>query len=197
MNYLDILRAKLADWDEQRDAALDEMEAATKAATDESRSTLTPEEDAAFNAAKAKVDAIDSNEERQATIARVAELEQVDSARSNAKRAPVSGIHKADDLRGVDIKSLSNSEARARAVTFVTESRNFAKDSHRAAVVDLIENGANGVGAAAARMALTTGSEDYSRGWMKHMSGNQYVSPTPSATHSRKAGTGTRRKSVP
>lgn len=172
MNYLDILRAKLADWDEQRNTALDEMEAATKVATDESRSALTPEEDAAFAAAQAKVTAIDTNEERKAAIARAAELEKIDTGRTNARRAPVSGIHKPEDV--ADVARLSNSDARARAVTFLTESRNFAKDSHKEAVIDLIE-GHGTIGAAAARMALTTGTDEYTRGWMKHMQGNQYA----------------------
>lgn len=176
MNYLDILRAKLADWDEQRNTALDEMDAATKAATDESRSALTPEEDAAFAAAQAKVTEIDTNEERKATIARVAELEAVDTSRTNAKRAPVGGmLPAADDLRDVDVTKMSNSEARGRAITMITESRNFAHASHKAAVVDLIESNGSHVGAAAARMALTTGSEDYTRGWLKHMTGNTYA----------------------
>ena len=174
MNFLDILRAKLADWDEQRNAALDEMEAATKAATDEARTSLTPEEETAFAAAQAKVKAIDDNEERKAAIVRAAELEAVDTSRTNAKRAPVQGINKAEDLGGVDILRMSNNEARARAVTFITESRNFAKDAHKSAVVDLIESHGT-IGAAAARMAMTTGTEEYSRGWLKHMSGNPYA----------------------
>jgi HK97 family phage major capsid protein len=174
MNYLDILRAKLADWDEQRDAALDALDAATAPAVAEARSNLTPEEDAAYAAAQAKLDAIDNNPERAAAKARVAELEVVDTSRSNARRAPVGGLlGKADDLRGVDVIGLSNSEARARAITFVEQSRSFAKDAHKEAVVQLIESSAT-IGGAAARMALTTGSEDYTRGWVKHMSGNQY-----------------------
>jgi HK97 family phage major capsid protein len=172
MNYLDILRAKLADWDEQRNAALDEMDAATAKATEESRSTLTPEEDTAFTAAQAKVTAIDSNEERKAAIARVAELEAVDTSRTNARRAPVAGINKPEDVR--DVRALSNSEARSRAVSFLERSKSFAKADHQAAVIDLIE-GHGSIGAAAARMALTTGTDTYVSGWMKHMSGNTYA----------------------
>lgn len=174
MNYLDILRAKLADWDEQRNAALDEMDAATTAAVTESRSTLTPEEDAAFVAAKATLDTIENNEDRKATIVRVAQLEAVDTSRSNARRAPVAGVTLGDPADVPDVFRLTNNEARARAVTMIERSRMFVKDQHKTNLVNLIEQNGS-VGAAAARMALVTSTDDYQRGWSKYMSGNTFA----------------------
>lgn len=172
MNYLEILRAKLADWAEQRNSALDEMDAALAAATSESRSVLTTVEEAAYAAAKAKVDAIDASEERLAAVAREAELASVDTARTNARRAPVSGVTTANPADVPDVGRLTNDEARARAVTFVERSRGFTHDSHRQALVSLIE-GSGSVGAAAARMTLVTGTETYARAWAKYASGNE------------------------
>lgn len=104
--------------------------------------------------------------------ARLTELETVDTSRSNARRAPVAGINKPEDI--ADVRALSNNEVRARAVSFLERSKSFAKQSHQESVINLIE-GSGSIGAAAARMALTTGTDEYVRGWQKHMAGNQYA----------------------
>jgi hypothetical protein len=72
MKYLEILRAKLAQLQESRTAAIAEMEAVTAAAELEQRSALTAEEDTAFAEARSKVEGVDA--EIEATEARIGEL---------------------------------------------------------------------------------------------------------------------------
>ncbi len=171
--FITALRDKLAEFDTQRNALVDKVEAITKTAADEKRTALTADEDTALADAVAAIKAIDDNEERKAAEAKLEQLSAVGERREVArKRAPVAGINKPEDVR--DARLIGDSEARSRAVSFLSESRNFAKQVHQEAVIDLIEHGGQ-VGAAAARMALTTGTDDYFRGWQKHMSGNQYA----------------------
>ena len=165
MSYIDELRTRADALNEERNALKAEAESLT---TDETR-------DAAAIDARAD-EIIARSAEIQAEVtkleARLSELEQIEVRQTNARRAPVAGIHKPEDI--ADVRSLSNSEARSRAVSFLERSKNFAKADHQNAVIELIEGSGN-VGAAAARMALTTGTDAYSRGWMKHMSGNTYA----------------------
>lgn len=100
--------------------------------------------------------------------ARLADLNAIEVRQVNAKRAPVSGIHKPEDVR--DVQALTNDEARGRARTFIEQSRNFAQDSHKENAVRLIDSSGQ-LGGAVARMALTTGTDTYATAWTKYMSG--------------------------
>jgi HK97 family phage major capsid protein len=150
MKFADILRADAVKLDEERAKLVAEVDAIGTSVTAEERSA-TPIED-----------------DRLSAIFRSGRGSQA----INTKRAPVPGLlPKPEDV--ADVRSLSNSDARARAVSFLEKSRSFAKADHQAAVIDLIESHGS-IGAAAARMALTTGTDLYTRAWMKHMSGNPY-----------------------
>lgn len=162
MNFLESLRAQrdaLAAEQETLIAELDSM------ITEETRS-LTDAEVVRGDEIIARLGAIKADDEKLA--AREAELAEVSERRSNARRAPIPGM--LGKPEAVDALRLGDSDAKARAVTFVEQSRSFIVDEHRSNLVNLIERNGT-VGAAAARMALTTGSEAYVRGWSKYMSG--------------------------
>jgi HK97 family phage major capsid protein len=86
MKYLEILRAKLAQLQESRTAAIAEMEAVTAAAELEQRSALTADEDAAFAEARSKVEGVDT--EIAATEARIGELVAIEERTAAAAKAP-------------------------------------------------------------------------------------------------------------
>jgi HK97 family phage major capsid protein len=86
VKYLEILRAALEALNEQRDAAVADMEAATKTAADESRSALNDTETAAYEEARSVVTKLDG--EIDSTKERIAELEQVEAKRATAKDVP-------------------------------------------------------------------------------------------------------------
>ena len=177
MNFLEKIvasRSALADETSVLMTELDEIATDETRSTDEASLARGVEIIARLNVIKTEDADLAS---REATLSETAERQK------NARRAPVAGIHKPEDV--ADVRSLSNSEARSRAVSFLERSKAFAKADHQAAVIDLIE-GHGSIGAAAARMALTTGTEAYTRGWMKHMSGNTYsVTPEESAALAR------------
>lgn len=86
MKYLEILRAKLAQLQESRTAAIAEMEAVTAAAELEQRSALTEAEDAAFIAARSQVETVDAD--IVATEERIAELVAIEERTAAAAKAP-------------------------------------------------------------------------------------------------------------
>lgn len=112
MNYLEILRAKLATMRTERDAAIAEMEAVTAEAVAEGRSALTVEEDTAFVEARSKVDAIDADID--ATEARIGELEAIEARQAAAVNVP-QVMTRVPDEQVTDVRSMSAGEARDRA----------------------------------------------------------------------------------
>lgn len=86
MKYLDILRGKIAEIQEERKAALALMEAATEAAANEARAALTDAEQASFDEARDKVDAIDKALAELAE--REAELAALDERTRSVKPSP-------------------------------------------------------------------------------------------------------------
>lgn len=165
MSYIDDLRERANTLIEERNALKTEAESLT---ADETRSA----EDIDARADEIIARSAEIKADLDKVEARLAELEGIEVRQTNARRAPVAGIHKPEDV--ADVRSLSNADAKARAVTFLERSKKFAKSAHQESVINLIE-GSGTVGAAAARMALTTGTDTYASAWMKHMSGNQYA----------------------
>lgn len=165
MSYIDDLRSRVDALVDERNALKTEADGLT---ADETRSA----EDIDARADEIIARNAEIKKELDKVEARLAELESIEVRQTNARRAPVAGINKPEDV--ADVRSLSNADAKARAVTFLERSKKFAKAEHQEAVIDLIESHGS-VGAAAARMALTTGTDTYARAWMKHMSGNQYA----------------------
>lgn len=165
--YADILRNQVAELEAESDALLAETDAIT---TDETRS-LEPADEARLTEiverGKAIVADIAAKTERIATLDTI-------SARSDnaAKRAPVTKTVTPTDIRSIG--RLGDYEARSAAVTAVERSRRFAKDDHKSNLVNLIERDGR-TGAAAARMTLVTGSDEYGSAWLKYMTGNHFA----------------------
>lgn len=174
MKYIDLLRAKLAEFDEQRSGALVEMDTILSTLATEERAIPSAEEDALLSGLKATIDGIDANEERQALEARLGELEALEATRTTtARRAPVTGASHGDP-RDVDVHRIGDGEARARARTMIEQSHRFVADEHRETLTKLIDRQSR-TGAAAARMALVTSTDDYFSGWSKYMTGNHFA----------------------
>jgi HK97 family phage major capsid protein len=172
MKMLDILNARVDELVVQRSILIAEMEAIPETALTEARS-INDAEQAEFDAATDKVRGIDTD--LDATRSRIGELEVIAARQeTSTRKAPIPGTAAAPhDFDPTTVGRMSDSDARARAITSVERSRSFAKDEHRSNLVNLIEKNGK-VGAAAARMALVTGSDEYCRGFLKHMAGNQY-----------------------
>lgn len=168
MKYADILRDQVAKLHEQRDALRAEGDTLD---TDTTRSA--EELDARADEIIAEVKRLDA--EIDAKLARAAELDAIDGERTDsARRAPVAGVHRsgAPD-KGIDPLRLGDGEARSRALDLIERSGKFVKDEHRQAITEKID-ARGSLGAAVARMALTTHSDEYERGWAKYMQGNQF-----------------------
>lgn len=95
MQFLNVLRDKLAEQAAQRDAAIAAMEAATDAAAAESRSELNETENALYVEARDTVAKLD--EEIAATEARIADFEKVAERQSAAFSVP-QVVRKADPI---------------------------------------------------------------------------------------------------
>lgn len=120
MKYLDILRAKIAEKQEERASALAIMEAATAAATDEARSELTSDEEAKFTEARQAVDQIDAD--LAGMIEREAELAALEDRNRNLKPAPqFIPSHDEDRLDSRAISRMSRVEKRDRAMRILED----------------------------------------------------------------------------
>ena len=86
MKYLEILRGRIDELNEQRSTAFAEMEAITEVAATENRSALSDDETAAFDEARGKVTSLD--EEITKTNERIAELEKIAERAATAKDVP-------------------------------------------------------------------------------------------------------------
>jgi HK97 family phage major capsid protein len=173
MKMIDVLRASEAKLLAERAtlvAKLDEIPAAAFAA---SRS-VTPDEKAEFDTVRDQIAGSDTDIGIDAKIDEVrselAKLEQIVARQETShRRAPVPGVH-TDPVAPSDALRMRDSDARAAAVTFIERSRSFVKDEHRENLTNLIQRNGS-AGAAAARMALVTGSDAYVAAWSKYMSG--------------------------
>lgn len=117
MKYLDILRNRLAELTEQRDAAFNEMEAITEVAAVENRSALTDDETAAFDEARGKVTGFD--EQIDTTKARIDELEKIAERHATATEVP-QVIRKAEPTDVLEDRSATPTQL-ADAVTRALE----------------------------------------------------------------------------
>ncbi len=162
MKFLEAVRAQRDALAAEHDALVEELDSLAP----ESARSISDEDAERANTIIARLSAIKADDD--ALAARETELAEVAERRTNARRAPVPGLlGKPED---VDAMRLSDGDARARAVSFVEQSRSFITDEHRNNLVNLIERNGR-AGSAAARLALTTGSEVYQRAWSKYMSG--------------------------
>lgn len=117
MKFLDVLRARLAELAEKREAALAEMEAVTAAAESEQRAALTDEETVRFDEAKAKIAEIDTEVEQ--VRGRIEELEEIERRNLAATIAPVDRPAHVDASFDGDIRSLRPAELRDKALKAV------------------------------------------------------------------------------
>lgn len=167
MKMLDILRAKEDAFVAETDAILARMDEIPAAAIAEARS-VNADEQAEFTAAKAKLSELDAD--LDAIRSEIADLEKITERRNNSvRRAPVPGASTLPT--SADATRLTNTDARAAAISMIEASRSFVKDDHKSNVVNLIERGGTSVGSAVARMALTTHDPNYVSAWSKVMDG--------------------------
>lgn len=180
MNMIDIVRATLAKFDEERATALSTVQSFETKLIDEKRDALTAEETAEFDAAVAAVRGID--DQITAHKARLAELERIHAATADtARRAPVPGAGGKPDDYDWSSRNAAPAETRARAISHVAESKLFADDSHRQAVTQLLERAEyliedgtedqRSAAAVAAKLVLATTNQTYIRAWSKTMQG--------------------------
>jgi len=166
MKILEMLRAKLAELNEKRSAAVAEMDAIVEVAQTETRSALTADEEVAFAAAEEIVRGIDTDIE--ATEARIGELEKIAerSARAAAgsghRRPIVPGV--ADVVTVEDTRGMSPMQI-ADAVTRSLE----ARGADLTAVRPLLQRHRDDL--AWTRQLLARSTEVYTSAWMKLMSG--------------------------
>lgn len=166
MKYIDLIRKQLAELAEERAALLAEGDAMAEA-----RDAWGDTEETRSQAILDRLSVIKTEE--APLLEREAQLAEHEQRAANARLAPVGGMKKADDLSDVrgDATRLGSADARARAITMIEESRSFVRDEHKANLVNLIERSGSSVGAAAARMALTTHDPNYVSAWSKVMTG--------------------------
>lgn len=169
--FLDLIRLKRAQLAEERAALLAEADGFV-----ENRDEFGDEQAARGDAIIARLGEI-ATEDAEAA-AREAELADAHERSVNAAKSPVFHKRLDDPTDVVDASRLSDTDARGRALTMVEESRSFVSDDHRENLTHLIETRGS-VGAAAARMALTTGTDVYERAWSKYMNGNTFALTEP------------------
>ncbi|MGY6501639.1 MAG: phage major capsid protein [Acidimicrobiales bacterium] len=172
MKFLEILRKKLNELAEQRNAAAEELEAITATAEAEQRSELDPTETEAYEAAMGRVTELDT--EIDAVRGRIAELEELDKRRqatAGMPPAPIPGIDSDDayDVRGLSLMSPA-SEIRARALTAVERTTGDLDDDCRRRVTTLLERSDDTHGTLAKRI-LATGSDAYRSAFQKMAGG--------------------------
>lgn len=122
MKYLEILRAKLAELNETRSAALAEMEAITEAAATENRSALNETEEAAFVEARGKLTELDADIAK--TEERVAELEE-DAKRSAKVADAPQVVRKVDPVNILEDRGATPMQLRDAALKQVEERAEF------------------------------------------------------------------------
>lgn len=171
MTFITILRQRLAELGEAREAAVAELEAVTATAEAESRSALTDEETARFDEVRQTIAGID-NEITEAE-ARLAELEAIEERRNAALDAAKPDAPRRNGRDPFDVRDVSVgapvSELRSRALSAVEETEGDLDDEHRARATELLErHDHHGV---IARRILATGSVAYRTAFQKVAAG--------------------------
>lgn len=182
MRFIEILRARLAELTEQRDALVDELDAIAATAAAEERTALNDVEEA--RAAEIEGDGTDDNPgelrrldaEIESTRSRLDQLEAVEARRGNADRVPqrTRGTRETDpfDLRDLSIMAGAD-ELRGRALSAVEAVDGDLEDSHRQRATELLER--NDKGGALARRILATGSPAYRSAFQKMAGGASHL----------------------
>lgn len=178
MKYLDVLRAQFATLQEQREAALSEMELATSAAVDEQRSALTDAESVAFEEARSAVDKLDG--EIVQVSERIGELEQLAARQSAAASVPETFHHmrKADDADTLDrdVAYLRPAEARSIALATIERKDELGLEPQQLDKLDKLvrSSSADCRGDVIAKRLIVTENDAYRSAWQKAI-----TSPTP------------------
>ena len=176
MKYLEILRARLDALNEQRDAAITDMETRATAALDEKRD-LTPEDEAAITTAKETVAKID--EQRAELDKEIAEFEAIETRTAEVGRRPELQVIKPVEVDpGVDVRYMRPTEARDMALKVMDD-----KDSIRHLRTDQLDQmdrlvrtrTKNTDGAEIARRLLVTEDVHYRTAWAKLMTQSQAI----------------------
>lgn len=119
MKYLEILRAKLAELDETRTAALDELEAIPAKAVEENRS-MEDVEQSAFDECRDRITALD--DEATALRDRIGELEQIESRTAAiADRPEVHVVRKSNPTDVLERRDATHGEIRSAVMTSIEE----------------------------------------------------------------------------
>ena len=178
MKYLDVLRAQFATLQEQREAALSEMELATSAAVDEQRSALTDAESVAFEEARSAVDQLDG--EITQVSERISELEQLAARQTAAASVPETFHHmrKADDADTLDrdVAYLRPAEARSIALATIEKKDELGLAPEQLDKLDKLvrSSSAECRGDVVAKRLIVTENDAYRSAWQKAI-----TSPTP------------------
>lgn len=162
MNFLDKVREERAELAEARAALIVESEQIIAADPDEENEVRADQlitELAELRARDLKLEA------------REAELVAAVDAANRQKEIPVFK-RQLDDPTRDDARQLSDSDVRGRALTFIERADAFVSDEHREILTRKVEQRSQ-LGGAIARMALTTGSDDYVSGWTKYATGRE------------------------
>lgn len=171
MEFLNVLRKKLAELAEARDAKVAELDAILAAPAAEERSDLTDEETSQFDALRSEVEALDT--EADAVRSRIEHLETVEARRNDAAGLPGAVQIRRDPGDAFDVRSISivdgRDELRGRALTALEKVEGLA-DEHRARATELLERN-DSPGGALAKRILATGSPLYRSAAQKLMGG--------------------------
>jgi HK97 family phage major capsid protein len=164
MKYLDLLRGQLEQLDEQRNAALAELELIPNKAIDESRS-MDDTEQAAFDSVKASVVALD--EQRSDLGVRIAELEEIE-ARTTAisERKELHVARKGDDPTDV-LERRDATPGELRSAVMRSLERHELPDDQRGDIDKLLKR--HSTDTAWARNLLARSTEVYERAFAKYL----------------------------
>ena len=166
MKYLEILRAQLTALEEQRSAALAELEAIPAKAIVEERS-LNDDESSAFDAAKEKVTGYDA--EADELRGRIADLEKIAERTGAAGAHPeVQVVRKSDPADVLENRNASPSELRS-AVMRSIEDREIPAE-HKGDIDSLLRK--HSTDTTWARSILARSTEVYERAFGKYLASN-------------------------
>jgi HK97 family phage major capsid protein len=174
VKYLEILRAKLAELTEQRNAAITEAEAIAETlgddTDDETRTAAISEADVALERATKLAEPIAELERK------ISDLETTIERASAAKDAPQI-IRKVEVDPSPEVRSLSRGQARDQALALL-ESRSGDVDTRNGDRLDQLvrsERTSNLDGDQIARRMLITEAPEYRSAWMKLVTGSQPI----------------------
>ena len=186
MKYLEILRAKLAELDETRSAALEELESIPAKAVDEQRS-MEDAEQSAFDECRARVEAIDA--ERVQLEERIGELESIDQRTDAIKDRPEVIVQRKADPE--DVLNRSNATpAELRSAVMRSIDEHELEPEHKADIDKLLKRHGNDT--AWARNLLARSTPTYERAFSKYLASNgQFVGLDPEEQRAIVVGTNT------